>query len=200
MAESFAASYRFPEDPMTLPTPLRSSMARKALLAASFIAAAGSLAACADDYGPRPYPAYAAGVPAHVQHGVIIGFRPIEFGPENNGTGAVVGGVAGGVAGNALAHGRDRGLATVAGVLGGALLGNAIQGDQHHPGFAYMVQFRDGHTLEIPQPGAQPIPQGSRVNVIWEGGRARIEPMGAYGPPPPGAYPPPPPPPPPGNY
>jgi outer membrane lipoprotein SlyB len=177
---------------------LRSSAARKAALLLS-LAAAGSLAACAEDYGPRPYPAYAAGVPSRVQHGVIVNFRPIEFGPGNNGAGAVVGGVAGGLAGNALSSGRDRGLATVAGVVGGALLGNAIQGSDRHPGFAYLVQFHDGHTLEIPQPGVQPIPQGTRVDVIWEGGRARVVPAGprAYGPPPPpGAYPPPPPPPP----
>jgi outer membrane lipoprotein SlyB len=185
------------EDPMTQMTFFRSGTARKAAVLLA-LAATGSLAACAEDYGPRPYPAYAAGVPARVQHGVIVGFRPIEFGPGNNGAGAVVGGVAGGLAGNALASGRDRGLATVAGVVGGALLGNAIQGSDRHPGFAYMVQFRDGHTLEIPQPGAQPIPQGTPVDVVWEGPRARVVPAGprGYAPPPPGAYPPPPPPPP----
>lgn len=182
---------------MTPSTPKRSSAAKTALIAFSLVAVAGSLSACAEDYGPRPYPAYAAGVPARVQHGVIVGVRPIEFGPGNNRAGAVIGGVAGGLAGNGLAGGRDRGLATVAGVVGGALIGNAIQGDQRHPGFAYMVQFRDGHTLEIPQPGAEPLPQGMRVNVIWEGDRAHIEPAGPgrYAPPPQGGYPPPPPPP-----
>ena len=164
--------------------PFRLDTAKKALLALSITAIAGSLAACAEDYGPRPYPAYSAGVPASVQHGVIVSFRPIEFGPSNNGAGAVVGGVAGGVVGNGLAHGRDRGLATVAGALGGALIGNAVQNGERHPGFAYMVQFRDGHTLEIPQPDAQPIPQGVPVDVIWEGGRARVVPARDYPPPP----------------
>lgn len=169
---------------MTRSLSFRSGVARKALLALSITAMAGSLVACAEDYGPRPYPAYAAGVPASVQHGVIVGFRPIEFGPGNNGAGAVVGGVAGGVAGNALAHGRDRGLATVAGVVGGALLGNAVQNGDRHPGFAYTVRFRDGRELEIPQPDAQPIPQGAPVDVIWEGGRARVVPARNYAPPP----------------
>lgn len=167
---------------------------RRAALALSVAAAAGSLAACAEDYAPRPYPAYAAGMPARVQHGVVIGARPIEFGPGNNGAGAVIGGVAGGLAGNGLAHGRDRGLATVAGVVGGALIGNAVQNSDRHPGFAYMVQFHDGHTLEIPQPDAQPIPQGTRVDVIWHGDRAQVVPAGPPGPPP--GYGPPPPPPP----
>ncbi len=169
---------------MILSLPFRSSAAKKALLALSIAAIAGSLTACAEDYGPRPYPAYAAGVPASVQHGVIVSYRPIEFGPGNNGAGAVVGGVAGGVVGNGLARGRDRGLATVAGAIGGALIGNAVQNGDRHPGFAYMVQFRDGRTLEIPQPDAQPIPQGSRVDVIWEGGRARVLATRDYPPPP----------------
>ena len=170
---------------MTRSLSFRSGAARKAVLALSAALLAGSLAACAEDYGPRPYPAYAAGVPASVEHGVIIAFRPIEFGPGNNGAGAVVGGVAGGVAGNALAHGRDRGLATAVGVVGGALLGNAVQNGDRHPGFAYMVRMRSGRELEIPQPGAQPIPQGTPVDVIWEGGRARLAPAGGYPPPPP---------------
>lgn len=169
---------------MTRSLPFGLGSAKKALFAVSITAIAGSLAACAENYGPRPYPAYAAGIPANVQPGVILGFRPIEFGPENNGAGAAVGGVAGGLAGNALAHGRDRGLATVAGVVGGALLGNAVQSSDRHPGFAYMVRFRDGRELEIPQPDAQPIPQGTRVDVIWEGGRARVVPAGYYSPPP----------------
>ncbi|QUD86583.1 glycine zipper 2TM domain-containing protein [Phenylobacterium montanum] len=156
----------------------RSSAVKKTLVALSLAVAAGSLAACAEDYGPRPYPAYAAGVPSTVEHGVIVSYRPIEFGPGNNGAGAVVGGVAGGVAGNALAHGRDRGLATVAGAVGGALLGNAVQNGDRHPGFAYMVRLRDGRELEIPQPDAQPIPQGAPVDVIWQGGRAQVVPRG----------------------
>jgi len=182
---------------MTQMTSFRSGAVRKAAVLLTLAAVGGSLAACAEDYAPQPYPAYAAGVPSRVQHGVIVDFRPIEFGPGANGAGAVIGGVAGGVAANALSGGRDRGLATVAGAVGGALLGNAIQNSDRHPGFAYMIQFRDGRTLEIPQPDVQPIPQGTPVDIIWEGPRARVVPAAprGYAPPPPGSYPPPPPPP-----
>ncbi len=173
------------------------------LLALTALATAGSLAACAEDYGPRPYAygPYEAGYVAHVDRGVIVSERPIEFGPGNNGAGAVIGGVAGGVAGNALAHGRDRGLATVAGVVGGALIGNAVANGDRHPGFAYTIQLdRGGRIIEVPQPGADPIPPGARVNVVYEGGRARVVPArGGYAPPP-RDYPPPPPPPPPRPY
>jgi outer membrane lipoprotein SlyB len=178
-----------------------SNVIRKGVLALSTLAIAGSLAACAEDYGPRPYrySPYEAGVVAHVDRGVIVGVRPIEFGPGDTAGATVVGGVAGGLVGNAVAGRRDRGAATVVGALGGALLGNAIANDQRHPGTAYTIQLdRGSRVIEIPQADPQPIPNGTRVNVIYEGGRARVVPARGYAPPPPppGSYPPPPPPPP----
>jgi len=165
------------------------------------LAGAASLAACAEDYGPRVsrYSPYEAGYVSHVDRGVIIGARPIEFGPGDTGGATVAGGLIGGVAGNAVSHGRDRGLATVAGAVAGAVIGNAVASDNRHPGFAYTIRLDRGERIiEIPQPGAQPYPQGMRVNVVYEGGRARVIPAdGGYGPPPPppGYAPPPPPPP-----
>lgn len=46
------------------------------------------------------------------------------------GAGAVIGGVAGGALGNQIGHGSGRAAATVVGVIGGAMLGNAIEGNQ----------------------------------------------------------------------
>ena len=179
---------------------------KQGALALVALASVASLAACAEDYGPRVdrYSPYEAGYVAHVDRGVIVSARPIEFGSGDNGGATIVGGVAGGLVGNAASHGRDRGLATVGGALAGALIGNAVAGDHRHPGFAYTVQLdRGGRIIEVPQPGAQPIPPGVRVNVVYEGGRARLIPAGGgYGPPPPpsGDYPPPPPPPPGAHY
>lgn len=175
---------------------------KQGALALAVLAGAGSLAACADDYyGPRTYrySPYEAGYVAHVDRGVIVSERPIEFGPGDTGGATILGGVAGGVVGNAASHGRDRGLATAAGAVAGALIGNAVASDNRHPGWAYTIRLDRGERIiEIPQPGAEPIPNGARVNVVYEGGRARVVPAGGpYGPPPP---PPPdaPPPPPPG--
>lgn len=179
---------------------------KQGVLALLVAASAASLAACAEDYGPRPYrySPYEAGVVAHVDRGVVISYRPIEFGPGDTGGAAVVGGVAGGLVGNAAAHGRDRGLATAAGAIGGALIGKAIADGDRHPGFAYTIQLdRGGRIIEVPQADPQPFPNGARVNVVYEGGRARIVPAGGgYGPPPGdrGYAPPPPPPPPPGPH
>lgn len=186
---------------MRLPASIGTSPAalRKGVFVLSAAAVALSLAACAEDYGPRPYrySPYEAGAVARVDRGVVVSFRPIQFGPGDTSGGAIVGGVVGGVAGNAVSHGRDRGLATAAGAVAGALIGNAVAKDaQRTNGYAYTIQLdRDGRIIEVPQADASPIPNGMRVNVVYESGRARIVPAGDYGPGPRGDYPPPPPPP-----
>ena len=48
-----------------------------------------------------------------------------------SGAGALLGAVAGGAAGNAIGNGNGRALATVLGVMGGAILGNNIEGGGH---------------------------------------------------------------------
>lgn len=51
-----------------------------------------------------------------------------------SGVGAMVGAVIGGVVGNAFGHGNGRALATAAGALGGAALGNTAEAQQRYPG------------------------------------------------------------------
>ncbi|MFT4192499.1 MAG: glycine zipper 2TM domain-containing protein [Comamonas sp.] len=46
----------------------------------------------------------------------------------NSGAGAVVGAIAGGLLGNTVGHGSGRAVATMAGVLGGAVVGNQLEG------------------------------------------------------------------------
>ena len=182
---------------------------KRGVLALTMAATAASLVACADDYGPRPYrySGYEAGVVSQIDRGVIVSFRPVEFGPGDVHSAGLVGAIAGGVAGNALSHGRDRGLATAAGAIGGAIVGKSIATNDRRPGFAYTIQLdRGGRMIDVAQIDDQPIPTGAQVNVIYEGGRARIVAVqGGYAPPP--RYrddrappPPPPPPPPPRSY
>lgn len=166
---------------------------RPAATLAVLLAAAGTgLAACETDYGPSRYSPYEAGVPARVEEGTIVGFRPITFGGQDTGAGTAVGAVGGGLAGSVIA-GRGDGLAGgIAGAVLGALAGNAIERSNRQPGFVYVVRFRrDGTTVEIPQPDRYPIRIGTRVFVSY-GARVRVFPANnGYGPPPP---PPPPPP------
>jgi len=161
-------------------------------------ACAAGLGGCADERGPAYYPAYAQGAVAHVEEGVIVSFRPVQFGPGDTQAGTIIGGVGGAIAGAAVAGRYDRGAGAVIGALGGALLGNAIASGDRTPGFAYTIRGRDGRLIEIAQADRQPIPPGSRVTISFgPGPHARVAPLYGppQGPPPPGAYPPPPPPP-----
>lgn len=47
----------------------------------------------------------------------------------NSGAGAIMGGIAGGAIGNAIGDGSGRAAATVLGLIGGAMLGNRIEGN-----------------------------------------------------------------------
>lgn len=176
---------------------------RGALAAGLSGAALLSLGACAEERGPNDYAPYEQGAIAQVEEGVVVSSRPVEFGPGDTTGGTVLGGVGGAVVGSALAGPGSRGAGAVLGALGGALIGNAVaSGDRAH-GFAYTIRRRDGRLIEIAQVGP-PIADGQRVSVSYgPGRRARVTPLGGYGPPPPGAYgpppggyPPPPPPPP----
>jgi outer membrane lipoprotein SlyB len=52
---------------------------------------------------------------------------PIEKKGDSSGAGAVIGGIVGGVLGHQVGGGRGKDVATVAGALGGALVGNEIE-------------------------------------------------------------------------
>lgn len=59
----------------------------------------------------------------------VCGNETIYSGNRTSGAGSVLGAIAGGAAGNAVGKGSGRAAATVIGVLGGAVLGNQIEGN-----------------------------------------------------------------------
>ena len=59
----------------------------------------------------------------------VCGNETVYSGPRTSGGGAVLGAIAGGAAGNAVGGGSGRAAATALGVIGGALLGNHIEGN-----------------------------------------------------------------------
>lgn len=59
----------------------------------------------------------------------VCGNETVYTGPRTTGGGAVLGAIAGGAAGNAIGGGSGRAAATALGVIGGALLGNQIEGN-----------------------------------------------------------------------
>ena len=59
----------------------------------------------------------------------VCGNETVYTGPRTSGGGAVLGAIAGGAAGNAIGGGTGRAAATAIGLIGGALLGNQIEGN-----------------------------------------------------------------------
>ena len=186
----------------------RFSLSRAAALATVTALTAVSLASCAEDIGPGRYDRFEAGAPARVEEGRVVASRPIVIGGGNTRGATTVGVLAGGAAGSQFGgRGIDHAAFGIAGAILGGLAGHAIAEGNQHPGFAYIVRFRDGSDAEIPQADPAPIPDGTRVFVTF-GERVRIRPAGNSEPAPEyrgrprgGEYgPPPPPPPPPGRY
>ena len=60
----------------------------------------------------------------------VCGNETVYTGPRTTGGGAVLGAIAGGATGNAIGGGSGRTAATAIGLIGGALLGNQIEGNR----------------------------------------------------------------------
>lgn len=82
----------------------------------------------------------------------------VTYQGQPSGAGALLGGIAGGAAGNAIGNGSGRAAATVIGLVGGAMLGNRIEG----PGQPYTETYR--------QCGTQTFLENRTVayNVVYE--------------------------------
>lgn len=59
----------------------------------------------------------------------VCGNETVHTGPRTTGGGAILGAIAGGAAGNAVGKGSGRTAATALGLIGGAVLGNQIEGN-----------------------------------------------------------------------
>ncbi len=89
---------------------------------------------------------------------------------SGSGVGAVAGGVVGGLLGQGVGNGRGRDLATVAGVVGGALLGNKIEKDRKtSTSYETVVRFENGDHQTITSEAQPPWREGDKVRV--ENGR-----------------------------
>lgn len=95
--------------------------------------------------------------------------QPGGIGGSGIGAGAVVGGVVGGVLGHQVGKGTGRDLATIAGVVGGAMAGNAIQkgggpGDVRDV-YRVTVQMGDGGSRVFDYPENPQLRIGEQVRV-----------------------------------
>ncbi|CAG4883219.1 Glycine zipper 2TM domain-containing protein [Georgfuchsia toluolica] len=86
---------------------------------------------------------------------------------EGSGVGAVAGGALGGVVGNNVGSGNGRTLATIAGVVGGALLGNKIEKSRKQiVSYQTTVRFDDGTSRVFNSDHEQGFRDGERVRLV----------------------------------
>jgi outer membrane lipoprotein SlyB len=86
---------------------------------------------------------------------------------DPNVAGMVIGGVIGGLLGNQIGHGTGRTVATVAGVAGGAYVGNQIEQRQRapHESFRVSVRMDNGGYQTVTQDNIADLQTGDRVRV-----------------------------------
>ena len=97
----------------------------RAVIAASLVAALA--AGCATQQPRYQQPAPAAPGAAYVQYGQVVNVESIRGDGHTVGKGAILGGVVGAVLGHQVGAGSGKDAATVAGIVGGALIGNEIE-------------------------------------------------------------------------
>lgn len=98
--------------------------------------------------------------------GVVRSITAVTQQGSSTGTGAVIGAVVGGVAGNQIGGGSGNKIATAAGVIGGALLGNNVEQNRNtSTWFDIVIAMEDGGQQTITVQDSQNISIGSEVNV-----------------------------------
>lgn len=159
-----AAVAQAPEaPPAAAPAPIHKRLATKARAPVAPVASAETAA-------PPPPPPSASSC---TNCGVVESIGSFtEKGPATGG-GAVAGGLLGGILGHQVGQGRGKDLATVAGVVGGALAGNEIEKNSHKvTRYHVAVRMSDGTQQLFTLDAAPSLAVGDRV-VIVNGAPAR---------------------------
>lgn len=108
-----------------------------------------------------------ANTPMTVYYGTILRVSPATIKKPSTPLGAIAGGVVGGVVGSTVGQGRGRRLATTAGALGGAALGNAAEKSANQtPGLEIEVEMDDGRIMAVVQPKDDEFSVGDRVRLL----------------------------------
>lgn len=157
-----------------------SRLASMTLLAGLAAALVGCAAPPAYPTYPTPnsttYPStvgYPAGntQPGYIEYGRVIGIEVVRVQEpaRASGAGVVIGGIAGGVLGSQVGQGSGRDIATIAGIAGGALAGNAIeknsQAQQIRDIYRVSVQIDNGTTRAYDVASVGDLRSGDRVRI-----------------------------------
>ena len=100
-------------------------------------------------------------------YGTVRDIEVVTLAPNSSGGGAILGAVLGGVLGHQMGRGRGRDLTTGAGALGGAVLGNQLEGRSRADREVYRVtiQFENGSRQQIDCDEIGGLRVGDRVRV-----------------------------------
>ena len=112
----------------------------------------------------------------HIDEGEIIDVRPVEIEGSVSGLGAIAGAIIGNVVGGTIGEGSGRGVAAAVGMIGGALLGSAVEeGASHQRGLEITVQLDYGEVIAVVQAADEGFQVGDRVRVLrLADGSARV--------------------------
>lgn len=110
-------------------------------------------------------------VPAYTEYGRVENIGVVQTKARNGAAGAILGAVIGGVIGNQIGSGTGKALATGAGVVGGAMAGNAIENRNRRDDEVYRVtvRFDNGSVRDIDFQRVDDLRVGDRVK--FEGGQ-----------------------------
>ena len=102
-----------------------------------------------------------------VECGTVRSVTPVSRDEGTTGVGAVVGAIVGGVAGRQVGGGRGRDIATVAGAVGGAVVGNEVEERRNDNDTVYDVRVRmeDGSERIVTVADAGALDRGTPVTV-----------------------------------
>jgi outer membrane lipoprotein SlyB len=112
-----------------------------------------------------------------VRYGSIVQIDPVELeGDHQLGVGAIIGAAAGGLLGSFIGRGTGRDIATVAGIIGGGIVGNTAQNRyvDKRAGQHITVRLRSGVAVAITQPADPNLQVGDRIRIDGSGQRARV--------------------------
>ena len=143
------------------------------------VGAALTMAACTTyppqqgGYPPSSYPQQGGypqqGQGNYAQFGRVTNVEYLRGGQSQGVAGAVAGGVVGGLAGNQVGGGRGRTAATVVGVVGGALIGRAIEQNMNRNSgqdyYRVTVQFDNGSVRTFDYAQAPDVRIGDRIRA-----------------------------------
>ncbi len=98
--------------------------------------------------------------------GVVVAVNMVEVAGKGSGVGVVAGGVVGGLVGNQVGNGTGRDLATLAGVVGGAFAGNAIEKNaKKTKRYDIVVKMEDGSERTFSQAADPGLVNGEKVKI-----------------------------------